>query len=55
LDVYQPPLIAPQLRMEELPERLPIVGTVIDDVNEVLRPFLRDAVLRMLELIMRQG
>jgi hypothetical protein len=41
--------------MEELPEQLLIIGTVINDVNKVLCPFLRDVVLWMLELMMRQG
>jgi hypothetical protein len=51
LDVYQPPLIEPQVLMEELPQRLPLVENIINDVNKVLRPFLRDAVLRMLMMM----
>jgi hypothetical protein len=37
--------------MEELPQRLPLVENVINDVNKVLRPFLEDAVLRMLMMM----
>jgi hypothetical protein len=37
--------------MEELPQQLPLVENVINDVNKVLHPFLRDAVLWMLMMM----
>jgi hypothetical protein len=51
LDIYQPLLIEPQVLMEELLQQLPLVENVINDINEVLCPFLRDAVLRMLMMM----